>query len=240
MEDEVKAVPTDEGQVEPTEAKPLTAKEVKDMLSEHYNKMNSIFSKQGAELAKLRKAKAPADGTDQTLEILLADRKSRKDEYGDNDPVLNQLEAEVARRKHAGKIQQQQVIRDERKEELYGKLEEAGIDISDDTVTAELDMAIDLAYALDGDFTRAERVVKKLVKSAKPKGDESKMETEVQIRERIKREVMEEMGLTKPEKNTPSGSGRTFTQKQIDGMSMKEYMENRDEISAAISEGRVK
>jgi len=137
--------------------------------------------------------------------------------YGDNVSLakisaLKMAESEK-QRQLAMEIQlaKQQEITEAKRQEIESKIIAAGKNVED----PEFDnvwLAWELSAKADGDFSRAESRLEKILKSGKVvKGDEKGKETEAQLRERIEREVLEKNGLLKKEEASPAGSKKVFT-----------------------------
>lgn len=173
-----------------------------------------------------------------------------KSTYSD-DPAaqarISVLKNQLADEERKALVSRQQAQIDTKREELYDQLREAGLDPTDESITADLENALDDEMWMgDGSFKRADRQLKKILKNVKPsevkeKVDTKKPETEAQLRERIEREVLEKHGLLKPEKANPSSvHGRTWSREEIRNMSPEDYVQNRKDIEEARQAGRIK
>lgn len=98
-----------------------------------------------------------------------------------------------------------------------------------------------------GKFNQAEAVIEKVRNIHNPKGETKVANTKQTEEERINklaeekaRKYLEEKGLLKPDKTSPSGSNLSFTREQIKRMSIEEYAANEKAIRAAMEAGRVK
>ncbi len=245
---EVKAEVTQETPAPKTYTEGDVKNLVKQSLDEQYNKLNKKLSEQGAEIARLRKQPPMPAQDDSFLNVILSEKKERAKAEGITDPAIAQLEAELSRRKAEAERQRVALILEDKKAEVYGQLKEAGVDITDDAVIADVENTMEDEYWMGkGEYKRTERVIKKILKTHKPAKSEEKevpdkkVETEAQMRERIEREVLEKHGLLKPETANPSSShGRIWTQREIDDMPMAEYKSRKAEMDAAEREGRIK
>jgi len=216
--------------------------EVEALMKAQYNKLNARLSAQGAENARLRRSQV--QDVDPTIEIQLSERKQKVATTGEADPYIQILERELSKQKQRVQIENQQAKTADKRAEMMQELEDAGVDIGDDAMLADLDNALDdEVYMGDGTFKRAERQKAKLLKTApkkKPTTEGGPEVPEDKLKEQHRREFMEEFKLTDRDATTPSGSGRTYTRDQIDKMSIAEYTKEAAEIEQAARQGRIK
>ena len=118
---------------------------------------------------------------------------------------LAKAEAEESRK---AQLRKQESMANEAKESLEDKIREAGFEPEDEKFDTVWDKW-DLARLADGKFERAEEKLTRILSRAKPKEEtveeKKPVETEEQMRERLEREILEERGLTKPEKVRTTG-----------------------------------
>ena len=183
------------------------------------------------------------------LELL----KAQARESGDEAQIarIATLEQAVTREasnlQYQGEVKKYQDEHETHRGELDRKIKEAGFDPNDD-------MFLDVTEALENAYDHrnyglVDRKLERILKT-NPKQKESKpeVETEEKMRERIERDVLEKHGLLKPEKVSPSGSGKaSYTlaefrarETEIRNLPSSERAEARQELKEAYTEGRVK
>lgn len=146
------------------------------------------------------------------------------------------LKSEVANieRDQARKAQlkKQESLAQEARDELEDKIRDAGYDPDDENFDSVWDKW-ELASLADGKFERAENKLSRILSKMKPKEEEKKpVEDEEKMRERIKREILEEYNLNPKEKVKPKGSSdsdaqirKNFRENPGDPKALREYAE---------------
>ena len=225
MEDEeVKAEVEETPEAQP-EVKVYTEEQVKAQLKEQYDKLNSKLSSMGAELKKLRETPAAQSNLTKQLVEEIATLSQNADDP-QTQARLNTLRQQVQQEERNAAINSQRKAIELKRLEMFEELREAGVDTEDISVVADLENELESELWMgDGSFRRAERIKNKILKSVPKKEnkveEEKPKETEAQMRERIKRELLEEQGLTKNKELSPSGSGKTLVQIEQDFVSGK-------------------
>lgn len=209
---------------------------------EEFNRLNSIMSEQGAELKRLKEQSVQPPSTprmgSKTLEVLVEDMKARQTDYGESNPRIAMLEAEIAQVKQQEAEETQRKIR-QIQEAVAGyqrRTETLGLSETDEEYWELRDLVT------EGKYQRAEIKLKKLeAAKVKPK-EEAVVDASPFISEEAKRKWMEEHGLLESEAGLPSGVGgkRTFTVAEIEAMSTDEYAKIKPEVDKARREGRIK
>lgn len=184
------------------------------------------------------------DDNVRTLELMLQSAKARAEEYGETDPTIAMLEAEIAKRKarlEQQKFQeyvQQQI--EAKRAEIEGKIEAAGEDPTDEKFDTVWD-AFDVG-CVTADFSRADQRLARLLGSAKPKEQKAEEGDEETIGKKVEegiRKWLVEHGYLNSDTGQPSGGAvRTFTREQVRD---REFWEaNKDEILKAHRAGLIK
>lgn len=218
----------DEPQVEPTEPQPSTGvvaqtksftreeldtamEQVRQEEMAKYQGIQKVVSKKDREIEDLRKrGYTQPSQDDKLLELMLQDRREKSSEYGGYDPLIPQLETELAARKERQAYQESQIKKQEYtdnwKEKLNTRINEAGLDPNDGQFD-DVWETFDIAYSVDGKFERAEKKLDKILKSVKPEAEPKETEEELKkrLREEVKREIMLERGELETETGLPSG-----------------------------------
>jgi len=171
-------------------------------------------------------------------ELLLQEMRARQTEYGEPNPRIAELEAEIAKERQQELAEQQAQYR-QLKETIDGyrkRTENIGLTEDDEEYWEIHDLVTEQK------FKRADIKLKKL-EEAKVKPEPKSKETEDERIERLAEEKlrakMEEKGLLSSEPSGPSaGSERTFTAEQI--ADRKFYEEHREAILKAYAEGKIK
>jgi len=207
---EIAELPVEQSEVgtpEPQVVKTFTQEEVDAIKAEIKREeqrsikgLQRVVSKKDDVIRELKqRPSAPEDTT--SIEYILQMAKSNKGEYGENDPLIPTLEAELNRRKQVAKnaeieTYKESIITGER-EKLEAQITEAGFDPEDERFEDAFDMW-DVSK-LDGKFERAHRKLDRILKTVKL--PEVKEESTVET----KRKEMLASGTTKVD--VPGGGG---------------------------------
>lgn len=158
-------------------------------------------------------------------------------------PVADEEEDVESKGKQTNTLTQQREQREQgRLTNLARKIDSsakgAGLDMS---TSSELLKAQNLW--LQGDYRGAEAEVERVVASVTDAKQEEKkvekpQETEAEMRERIKREILIERGELAPEGQVPAASSAGIN--QMLNMSDEDFAKNRDRLYEQMSEGRLK
>ena len=214
----------EEPKVQTEEPKLYTEEQVKAQLKEQYDKLNSKLSSMGAEIKKLRETPV----TQSNLTKQLVDEISTLSQNADDPQTqarINALRQQVQQEERNAAINSQKKAIELKRIEMFEELREAGVDTEDISVVADLENELESELWMgDGSFKRAERIKNKILKSVPKKEnkveEEKPKETEAQMRERIKRELLEEQGLTKNKELSPSRASQdlwAIEQKYVKG-----------------------
>jgi len=209
--------------------------EAKSAAFEQYKGIQRVVSRVQEENKRLKEQLQQT--TDYSTLLELAERQAL--DYGDNEAIsritqLKRTDLERQRkREYEEQLARQQAIVEDKRMEIETKIRQAGADPED----AKFDnvwLAWELAAKADGDFSRAEKRLEKLIGTA-----QKVVETPEQLKERLEREILEKHGLLEKEKLSSAGvSNRVFTVSQLEDRNFWEA--NREEILKAQIEGRIK
>jgi hypothetical protein len=215
--------------------------EAKSAAFEQYKGIQRVVSRVQEENKRLKEQLQQT--TDYSTLLELAERQAL--DYGDNEAIsritqLKRTDLERQRkREYEEQLARQQAIVEDKRMEIETKIRQAGADPED----AKFDnvwLAWELAAKADGDFSRAEKRLEKLIGTAQKVAEPKKVgETPEQLKERLEREILEKHGLLEKEKLSSAGvSNRVFTVSQLEDRNFWEA--NREEILKAQIEGRIK
>lgn len=233
---------------ETEEPKPITAEDLLKIKEEavkeafeQYKGIQRVISKVQDENKKLKEQLGQTTDFSNLLE--LAEQQALS--YGDTESLTRIAALKVAdaekQRKLAFEQQlaKQQEITENKRTEIESKIKASGQD-PEDPKFDNVWLAWELAASVDGDFSKADKRLEKLIGTAKtePKTNPP-AESEAQLREKLEREILEKHGLLEKEKlGSGASSKRIFTTSQI---SNRDFWEkNKEEILKAQSEGRIK
>jgi hypothetical protein len=218
---------------------------IKKALSEQYSKLNKSLSELGKENKALREQlEALRSQTPEEVSTMLELAETQARESGD-DEVLQRLlilRAKEAQRKQQAQfeaqLRRQMEIAQNEREKIENRIREAGLDPESEKFD-NLWTYFELVEAKDGKFEKVHSRLDRMLGVTNPKQKES----EVDLKERLRRQILEEEGLLSKEKAQPSGSGKVFTAEEIAKMPVAEYRKHfptyADFIKAQ-QEGRIK
>lgn len=242
--------PVGEGQETKSEPKAITQEDLEKMKTEmkaeafkQYQGIQRVVSQKDDEIKRLKESLAK--NTDFSTLIEVAERQAVAN--GDSETLAKIAALKVAETEKKrvlaieAQLAQQQQLTEQKRVDLESRIRTAGQD-PEDVKFDNVWLAWELAAKADGDFSRAEKRLDKLLAGAKPaeKPGEKKVETEAEIEERIRRKILEESGsLDKEKLGSPSkGSLPIFTEEQIKDKAF--FNAHKLEIIKAQEEGRIK
>lgn len=201
---------------------------------EKYKGIQRVVSKVESENKKLKEQIEKLQTTDYTTLLDLAERQAREASDAEGLEKIAALRVAETKKQQQRTLElqlaKQQEVIDSKREEIEQKIKESGQD-PDDVKFDNVWLAWELAGAKDGDFSRVDKRLSKLLGTGKSveKSEESD-----------KRKELEAKGLLKPEGVAPAGAVGSYTRQQIDRMTPDEFAKNYDRIQAAYRAGKIK
>jgi len=201
-----------------------------------YKGLQGVISKKDTRIRELETVPTPIEGDDKVLELLVQNMRS-KEAYGETDPLIPQLEAEVRarkdRQKHETQMRFQQGETNKAWDKINAQITDAGFDPNDERFELVVE-AFEDARDFSGKFDRAYTKLDRILSKSKPEKQET--ETEKDTAEKARKDL-EEKGLLTTETGGPSAVSESFEDFQ------KRYMKSevsRDEYETrARKEGKL-
>lgn len=196
---------------QPDDSQKLIYEELERNYKNLQRKYNKIYDE-----VRQRPQPSPQQGDDKILELLIQSRK-KADEYSDQDPVIAQLETELAARKEKNRRAEMQAYAEQIKIQERGKLEDKITSLGLDPESEDFDdvwESFDHTFYTDGKFDRVDRKLERMLKNIKvttPKKEDNLTETPEQMEARIRKQILKEQGMTNTETGLPSGGSMSDT-----------------------------